>query len=115
MCFKILLQDEELQHVNKKFVYSEILTFDILTWHNGICNGLNGKIPLGSHEDPISIVGDKLLWEKAQKNEIKNNTSAIINKIIPHRTPLVTNFVCVCDLNSLLSMTLNHGIWLKLT
>ena len=35
------------------------------------CKGLNGKIPIGDHKDPISIVGDKLLREKkAQKNEI---------------------------------------------
>ena len=28
-----------------------------------------------NHRDPISIVGDKLLRKKVQKNEMKNNTS----------------------------------------
>jgi len=39
-------------------------------------------------------VGDNLLWKKAQKKEIKKNTSEIINKIIPHRKPIVTGKVC---------------------
>jgi hypothetical protein len=43
---------------------------------------------------PISIVGERLLWKKAQKNLIKKNTSEVINKIIPHRKPLVTKLVC---------------------
>jgi hypothetical protein len=49
---------------------------------------------MGGQVDPNSIVGDKLLWKKAQKNEIKKNTSETINKIIPQRSPLVTIFVC---------------------
>lgn len=61
---------------------------------NGICIGLNGEIPIGGHVDPSSMVGDNLLWKKAQKNERKKNTSEIINRIIPHRKPLVTIFVC---------------------
>jgi hypothetical protein len=56
--------------------------------------GLNGIIPMGGQVDPNSIVGDRLLWKKAQKNEIKKNTSEMINRIIPHRNPLVTIFVC---------------------
>ena len=63
-------------------------------FNKGICKGLNERIPVGGQREPISIVGDKLLWKKAQKNERKKNTSEIINKIIPHRKPLVTNFVC---------------------
>jgi hypothetical protein len=47
----------------------------------GLCRGLNGKIPVGGHVDPNSIVGDKLLWKNAQKNEMKN-TSEIMNRII---------------------------------
>jgi hypothetical protein len=42
---------------------------------------------------PNSIVGDKLLWKKAQKKETKKKTSEIINKIIPHRNPKVTENV----------------------
>jgi hypothetical protein len=36
------------------------------------------------------MVGDKLLWKKAQKNEKKNKISDVINKIMPHRSPLAT-------------------------
>jgi hypothetical protein len=61
---------------------------------SGICRGLNGKIPVGGHVDPSSIVGDNLLWKNAQKNEMKKNTSEMMNRIIPHRNPLVTIFVC---------------------
>jgi hypothetical protein len=60
----------------------------------GICRGLNGISPVGGHVEPSSIVGDKLLWKKAQKNEMKKNTSEIMNRIIPHRNPFVTIFVC---------------------
>ena len=28
---------------------------------NGICKGINGKIPLGGHKDPIWIICDNLL------------------------------------------------------
>jgi hypothetical protein len=61
---------------------------------NGICSGLNGWIPVGGHVDPSSIVGDNLLWKNAQKNEMKKNTSEVINRIIPHRNPFVTIIVC---------------------
>jgi hypothetical protein len=44
--------------------------------------------------DPSSIVGDRLEWKNAQKNDTKNRTSNTINKIIPHRSPVVTTFVC---------------------
>jgi hypothetical protein len=59
----------------------------------GICRGLNGKIPVGGQIDPSSMVGVSLLWKNAQKNEMKKNTSEIINRTIPHRNPLVTIFV----------------------
>jgi len=49
---------------------------------------------VGGHIDPNSIVGDSLLWKNAQKNDAKNNTSEIMNRIIPHRSPFVTIFVC---------------------
>jgi hypothetical protein len=45
---------------------------------------------LGGQIIPNSIAGERLLWKKAQKNEMKKNTSEIINKIIPHRSPIVT-------------------------
>jgi len=49
---------------------------------------------VGGQVDPSSIVGDSLEWKNAQKNDTKNSTSDTINRIIPHRRPFVTNFVC---------------------
>jgi hypothetical protein len=51
-------------------------------------------MPVGGQVDPSSIVGDRLLWKNAQKNDTKNRTSDTMNKIIPHRRPFVTIFVC---------------------
>ena len=62
----------------------------IAVFNKGIWNGLKGIIPIGGHIDPNSMAGERLLWKKAQKKEIKKNTSEIINKIIPHRNPIVT-------------------------
>jgi hypothetical protein len=62
----------------------------IAVLRRGIWRGLKGLIPQGGHIAPISIVGARLLWKKAQKKEIKKKTSEIINKIIPHRNPKVT-------------------------
>lgn len=62
----------------------------IAVLRRGICMGLKGWIPAGGQVIPISTVGAKLLWKKAQKNEMKKNTSETINKIIPQRSPVVT-------------------------
>jgi hypothetical protein len=59
----------------------------------GTLNGFKGWIPVGGQEQPISGVGDKLLWKKAQKKARKNITSEVINKIIPQRKPVVTKLV----------------------
>jgi hypothetical protein len=59
----------------------------------GMAKGLIGSIPVGGHEHPISGVGARLLWKKAQKKENKNITSDRINKIIPHRSPFWTGEV----------------------
>jgi hypothetical protein len=40
----------------------------IIVFSDGICRGLNGKIPVGGYVDPNSIVGDRLMWRNAQKN-----------------------------------------------
>ena len=57
---------------------------------SGTLNGLSGWIPAGGQQHPSSGVGDNLLWKKAQKKAKKNSTSDVINKIIPHRRPVVT-------------------------
>lgn len=50
---------------------------------------------MGGQVAPISILGERLLWKNAQKKEIKKKISEIMNKIIPHRNPFVTNKVCL--------------------
>jgi len=62
----------------------------IIVFKRGTWKGLNGITPWGGHWRPISIDGASLLWKKAQKKEKKNKTSDVINKIIPHRSPLAT-------------------------
>ncbi len=67
----------------------------IAVFSSGIWKGLKIWIFKGGQIFPISIVGDNLLWKKAQKNLKKNKTSEIINKIIPHRKPKITCFVWI--------------------
>ena len=66
----------------------------MIVFNKGTCKGLNGWTPVGGQVIPSSNVGDSLLWKNAQKNEKKNRTSEVINKIIPHRSPFSTMFVC---------------------
>ena len=48
---------------------------------------------MGGHVHPSLGVGARLLWKNAQKNEKKNATSDVINKIIPIRRPATTGDV----------------------
>jgi len=66
----------------------------IAVFNSGIWNGLNGVIPVGGQQFPISTVGESLLWKNAQKNEKKNKTSDTIKRIIPQRNPIATTLVC---------------------
>lgn len=59
----------------------------IIVLRSGISKGLNDLIPNGGQSWPISILGEREEWKKAQKKEKKNKTSEIINKIIPIRIP----------------------------
>ena len=59
----------------------------------GTEKGLIGEMPVGGHEQPSSGVGARDLWKNAQKNARKNITSEVINRIIPHRRPLITGRV----------------------
>ena len=58
-----------------------------MVFNKGTWKGLNTLIPNGGQTDPTSILGDNLLWKKAQKNLTKKKISEIINKAIPHRSP----------------------------
>lgn len=59
----------------------------------GIEKGFRGHVPIGGHEHPVSGDGANLLWKKAQKNALKNITSDVINRIIPHSSPRCTFLV----------------------
>jgi len=48
---------------------------------------LKGLILTGGQTEPISKVGDKLEWKKAQKKAKKNITSERMKRIIPERKP----------------------------
>ena len=61
----------------------------------GILNGLKGWMPAGGQVAPNSTLGARLEWKKAQKNEKKNNTSDVMNRIIPHWRPTTTREVCI--------------------
>jgi len=59
----------------------------------GMLIGLNAIISWGGHLIPNSTLGEILLWKNAQKNDVKNSTSEIINKSIPTCKPTVTCFL----------------------
>lgn len=95
---------------NSEIIDSEYLFSNNVWWHQvrltpehnkiivlskGISYILKGVIPVGGHIYPISKVEFKLLWKKAQKNEKKNITSEIINKIIPTCNPFITAIECI--------------------
>lgn len=67
---------------------SRTVVFRSGTWY-----GLIAWIPRGGHISPNSRLGLRLLWKKVQKKEKKNNTSDVMNRIIPHRNPFITRFV----------------------
>ena len=48
----------------------------------GIAKGSKGVIPTGGQEPPISIVGLKLEWKKAQNTDKKANTSLTIKELL---------------------------------
>lgn len=61
----------------------------------GTPQGWIGFIPVGGQVIPISAVGDRALWKKAQKNEKKNITSEATNKMNPIFIPRTTYVVCI--------------------
>jgi hypothetical protein len=71
-----------------------------IVFSSGILIGLNDLIETGGHLCPNSIVGEILLWKKAQKKEAKNKTSDRMNSTIPVFRPFITTsewFPCHVD------------------
>jgi hypothetical protein len=65
----------------------------IVVFSGRICSGLNGLIVAGGHVQPSSMVGKSLLWKNAQKNEVKENPSEVMNRIISHRSAFFNMYV----------------------
>ena len=63
-------------------------------FNRGTLNGFRGQTPEGGQLMPNSIVGARLLWKKAQKKALKNITSEVMKRIIPHSNPRWTFSVC---------------------
>lgn len=59
----------------------------------GTPKGSKGVMPVGGQQPPISGVGAKLAWKKAQKKPRKKKTSDVIKRIIPYRRPFWTGGV----------------------
>jgi len=59
-------------------------------FNKGTAKGFKGVMPAGGHVHPISGVGARLEWKKAQKKPKKNIISEIMKRIIPIRRPAVT-------------------------
>ena len=65
----------------------------IIVLSRGILKGLNGWMFRGGHIIPSSWFGDNLWWKNLQKKLMKNNTSDVINKIIPYFIEIITLLV----------------------
>jgi len=60
----------------------------IIVLRSGTFMGLKDLMWLGGQLRPISMFGEILEWKYAQKNEKKNRTSEVMNRIIPIFNPL---------------------------
>lgn len=52
----------------------------VIVFRAGKFHGLMASTPSGGHLQPISILGDKAAWAKAQKKLMKNMNSDKTNK-----------------------------------
>jgi hypothetical protein len=80
----------------------------MMVFRRGMHMGLNGVIDRGGQVCPISMLGDTLLWKNAQKNEEKNRTSEVINRIIPVFSPFITSFEWFPWLEDSRKMSFHH-------
>lgn len=80
----------------------------IRVFRSGTFMGLNGMMVWGGHTCPSSTVGEILLWKNAQKKAEKNNTSDVMNRIIPVCSPMFTFFVWFPWVNDSLETSPHH-------
>jgi len=64
-----------------------------MVFSRGTPQGLREFNPLGGQICPMLKSGASLLWKKAQKNAKKKQTSEMMNKIMPIRSPRATYLV----------------------
>ena len=84
-------------------------------FNNGMAKGLTIEIPFGGHWTPISILGDKDEWKKAQKKLTKKKISDIIKRIKPSLKPPKTLKVYFPWNDPSLITSFNHNVNIKLT
>jgi len=86
-----------------------------IVFNKGILMGLKEVTDRGGHIWPNSMVGEILLWKKAQKKDKKKNTSEVINKIIPVFKPFITMNECCPWLEASRWMSRHHAKDTKIT
>lgn len=77
-------------------------------FNKGTPNGFKGVIPCGGQLPPISTLGIREEWKKAQKIEKKARASLIMNKIIPRIIPFCTFWVWAPKKLPSITTSLNH-------
>jgi hypothetical protein len=84
-------------------------------FNSGIAYGLIIEIPLGGQFTPISTLGDKDEWKKAQKKLTKKKISDIMKRINPNLNPFKTFKVYFPWKEPSLTTSFNHKVKIKLT
>ena len=79
-----------------------------MVFSSGMFMGSNATTPLGGQFCPSSMLGEILLWKKAQKNDTKNSTSDAMNRIIPVFRPVITFVACSPCFNDSRSTSRHH-------
>jgi len=62
----------------------------ITVFNKGNSKGFIAWVPIGGHNVPISMLGDKALWKNVQKIAKKKRASETINNPTPKFKPLCT-------------------------
>jgi hypothetical protein len=79
-----------------------------IVFNKGIAKGSKDSIPTGGHTAPISIVGAKAEWKKAQNTDMNAITSLKTNKINPKDKPDCTWLVWCPKYVASNTTSLNH-------
>ena len=76
----------------------------------GTSYGLTDSMPLGGHPPPTSTFGLNEEWKKDQKKEKKKQTSLVIKRTIPMRSPPSTFCVCLPTIVASRAISRHHWI-----